>query len=372
MDEDVNHFTANAELVTDGCPDRNPNLSSWNPGHDASQRVIIGAGQFLRLESSATFHSLIIQDGGLLVFADNPQNPITLRSRHILIKDGGGLHIGSQNCPYNATATISLYGKSTEDTSVRGFGRKFLGVDARGTLELYGRKPVSWTFLTRTLYAKGLQYGPYKFERYWGSRGINVRIIDDGTAQVLAADRFDTHMTVNESRRLKNFLSRQPPGVIVAMAVGDSASRNLPRDVREEIMEVLGSRHTRHLGYRQPWALVGTVGGAAASESRRLYHSSGSTGRATARRHFQTYDGTSFTVTAYSEWVKGCPHIGFKVEAVKGIVLDLEDDTSSWSPNDRIVIASTDYSMYQAEEFGLLPCPECKSNQVKIDDPKEL
>ncbi|XP_051776376.1 cell surface hyaluronidase-like isoform X1 [Erpetoichthys calabaricus] len=355
------------KVKKDGCPDRNPNLSSWNPGHDASQRVIIGAGQFLRLESSATFHSLIIQDGGLLVFADNPQNPITLRSRHILIKDGGGLHIGSQNCPYNATATISLYGKSTEDTSVRGFGRKFLGVDARGTLELYGRKPVSWTFLTRTLYAKGLQYGPYKFERYWGSRGINVRIIDDGTAQVLAADRFDTHMTVNESRRLKNFLSRQPPGVIVAMAVGDSASRNLPRDVREEIMEVLGSRHTRHLGYRQPWALVGTVGGAAASESRRLYHSSGSTGRATARRHFQTYDGTSFTVTAYSEWVKGCPHIGFKVEAVKGIVLDLEDDTSSWSPNDRIVIASTDYSMYQAEEFGLLPCPECKSNQVKID-----
>lgn len=43
------------------------------------------------------------------------------------------------------------------------------------------------------------------------------------------------------------------------------------------------------------------------------------------------------------------------------------DDVRSWLPGDRIVIASTDYSMHQAEEFNLLPCPECKSNQVKID-----
>ena len=44
----------------------------------------------------------------------------------------------------------------------------------------------------------------------------------------------------------------------------------------------------------------------------------------------------------------------------------LMDDVTSWLPGNRIVIASTDYSMHQAEEFTLLPCPECGSHQVKI------
>ena len=64
------------------------------------------------------------------------------------------------------------------------------------------------------------------------------------------------------------------------------------------------------------------------------------------------------------------PHNGFKVEVSKGIILHLVDEVSSWLPGDRIVVASTDYSMHQAEEFNLLPCPECKSNQVKIDGMK--
>jgi len=63
----------------------------------------------------------------------------------------------------------------------------------------------------------------------------------------------------------------------------------------------------------------------------------------------------------------GVPHNGFKVEVSKGIILHLVDDVRSWLPGDRIVVACTDYSMHQAEEFNLLPCPECKSNQVKID-----
>uniref|UniRef100_A0A803YDU6 G8 domain-containing protein n=1 Tax=Meleagris gallopavo TaxID=9103 RepID=A0A803YDU6_MELGA len=103
------------------------------------------------------------------------------------------------------------------------------------------------------------------------------------------------------------------------------------------------------------------------SEDKREYHGNGTTGLAVAQREFLTYDGTRFTVTAFSGWIKGVPHNGFKVEVSKGIILHLVDDVRSWLPGDRIVIASTDYSMHQAEEFNLLPCPECKSNQVKID-----
>lgn len=104
-----------------------------------------------------------------------------------------------------------------------------------------------------------------------------------------------------------------------------------------------------------------------AAEDKREYHGSGTTGLAVARREFLTYDGTRFTVTAFSGWIKGVPHNGFKVEASSGIILHLVDEVTSWLPGDRIVVASTDYSMHQAEEFNLLPCPECKSNQVKID-----
>ncbi|NXA33222.1 TMEM2 hyaluronidase, partial [Eudromia elegans] len=120
---------------------------------------------------------------------------------------------------------------------------------------------------------------------------------------------------------------------------------------------------------RQPWALVGILGGdpLATVEDKRVYHRNGTTGLAVAQRDFQTYDGVHFTVTAFSGWVKGVPHNGFKVEVSKGIILHLADEVTSWLPGDRIVIASTDYSMHQAEEFNLLPCTECQSNQVKID-----
>lgn len=51
---------------------------------------------------------------------------------------------------------------------------------------------------------------------------------------------------------------------------------------------------------------------------------------------------------------------------VNSTILNLADDVSSWTPGDRLVVASTDYSMYQAEEFQVLPCRTCKPTQVKV------
>lgn len=47
-------------------------------------------------------------------------------------------------------------------------------------------------------------------------------------------------------------------------------------------------------------------------------------------------------------------------------ILRLADNVQSWKVGDKIVVASTDYSMYQAEEFVLLPCRACKPNEVKV------
>jgi cell migration-inducing and hyaluronan-binding protein len=51
---------------------------------------------------------------------------------------------------------------------------------------------------------------------------------------------------------------------------------------------------------------------------------------------------------------------------VNSTILSLEDNVQSWKPGDTVVIASTDYSMYQAEEFQVLPCKACAPNQVKV------
>jgi len=51
---------------------------------------------------------------------------------------------------------------------------------------------------------------------------------------------------------------------------------------------------------------------------------------------------------------------------VNSTVLNLVDDVSSWKPGDRLVVASTDYSMYQAEEFQVLPCRACRPTQVRV------
>ncbi|XP_065544871.1 inactive cell surface hyaluronidase CEMIP2-like isoform X6 [Lathamus discolor] len=352
------------------CPEADQHLVPWRPGSDTSRTAVVGRGAALRLESSAAFHSLVIRDGGMLVFADCPRGPpITLRARYILIHDGGELHVGSERCPYGSRATISLYGRASDGAAVEGFGQKFLGVGRGGVLELHGRRTRSWTLLDKTLHPGGLRYGPYFSERRWGSRGLNLRILDAGTARVLAAARFDTHLRHGECGRLRSFLATQPPGTVVAAAVGDSAARSLTLETRLLLRDRLGSAHISRLRHRQPWALVGILGGDQpfAAEDKREYHGSGTTGLAVARREFLTYDGTGFTVTAFSGWIKGVPHNGFKVEASNGIILHLVDEVTSWLPGDRIVVASTDYSMHQAEEFNLLPCPECKSNQVKID-----
>ncbi|XP_064373332.1 inactive cell surface hyaluronidase CEMIP2-like isoform X2 [Dromaius novaehollandiae] len=352
------------------CPEPAPHLAPWRPGSDTRRAAVVGRGAALRLESSAAFHSLVIRDGGRLVFADRPRGPpITLRARYILIEDGGELHIGSERCPYGSRATISLYGRAADGAPVDGFGQKFVGVGRGGVLELHGRRRRSWTLLDKTLHPGGLRHGRYSSERRWGSRGLNLRVLDAGTARVLAAGRFDTHLLPGECRRLRDFLALQAPGRVVAAAVGDSAARSLTPGARRLLRERLGSRHIARLGHRQPWALVGILGGdpLLTVEDKREYHGTGTTGLAVAQRDFQTYDGIRFTVTAFSGWVKGVPHNGFKVEVSKGIILHLVDEVTSWLPGDRIVIASTDYSMHQAEEFNLLPCTECKSNQVKID-----
>lgn len=189
------------------------------------------------------------------MFGDDKEGSrnITLRTRYILIKDGGALHIGAERCRYKSKATIALYGKSDEGESMPTFGKKFIGVEAGGTLELHGAQKASWTLLARTLHSSGLINGSYAFEKDF-SRGLNVRVIDQDTATILESVRFDTHEYQNQSRELEEFLRVQDPGRIVAIAVGDSAAKSLLQGTIQMIQDRLGSKLIQGLGYR--WAYL--------------------------------------------------------------------------------------------------------------------
>ncbi|XP_066513496.1 cell surface hyaluronidase-like [Hoplias malabaricus] len=359
------------EVIDENCPDHNPRLSNWRPGQDLKKAVVVGRGEHFRLVASATLKSLTIQSGGMVVFADNKDGSrnITLRTHYILIEDGGALYIGGPKCRYRSQATISLVGRS-DDTSIPEdpiFGRKFVGVRAGGILELHGLERTSWTFLSRTVPATGLNNASYGFEKNF-SRGINLRVLDQDSGARLYTERFDTHELFNDSKRLDQLLKSLPAGRIVTLAVGDSAVKSLLEDTKNTIQELLGSTYVKDLKYRQAWALVSILGGGNGSctEDTREHENHDTGGRALARRDFVTVDGVRFSVSAYSEWRNGFPISGFQVDAVDQVVLTLQDDVSSWRPGERIVVASTDYSMHQAEEFTLLPCPHCTKRQVLI------
>uniref|UniRef100_A0A669ERK0 hyaluronoglucosaminidase n=1 Tax=Oreochromis niloticus TaxID=8128 RepID=A0A669ERK0_ORENI len=350
-------------IFTENCPDHNPSLSNWNPGHQPQRAVIVRRGDLFRLDASATLLVIINANH------DGSKN-ITLRTHHILIEEGGALHIGSPKCRYRSRATIALMGRSDSEavSEVPAFGRKFIGVKAGGTLEVHGTERVSWSLLTRSIPASGVATGGYAFQRNF-SRGIHLRVVDQDTAALLFSERYDTYDSRNDSQRLAQLLRSLPVGRIVTLAVGDSADRNLEQGTREVINEKLGSRFVWHLQYRQAWALVSVIGGgnASCSEDVREHENHDTGGRALARRNFTTVNGVGFSVTAYSEWKTGVPTAGFQVDAVDQVVLNLQDEVKqTWLPGDRIVVASTDYSMHQAEEFTLLPCPQCNSRQVKI------
>uniref|UniRef100_A0A3Q4IEG6 hyaluronoglucosaminidase n=1 Tax=Neolamprologus brichardi TaxID=32507 RepID=A0A3Q4IEG6_NEOBR len=358
--------------LDENCPDHNPSLSNWNPGHQPQRAVIVRRGDLFRLDASATLRSLTIQSGGRVVFADSHDGSknITLRTHHILIEEGGALHIGSPKCRYRSHAIIALMGRSDSEavSEVPTFGRKFIGVKAGGTLEVHGTERVSWSLLTRSIPASGVATGGYAFQRNF-SRGIHLRVVDQDTAALLFSERYDTYDSRNDSQRLAQLLCSLPVGRIVTLAVGDSAERNLGPETRKVIQEKLGSRFALDLQYRQAWALVSVIGGtnASCSEDVREHENHDTGGRALARRNFTTVNGVGFSVTAYSEWKTGVPTAGFQVDAVDQVVLNLQDEVQqTWLPGDRIVVASTDYSMHQAEEFTLLPCPHCNSRQVKI------
>uniref|UniRef100_A0A665TIG5 G8 domain-containing protein n=1 Tax=Echeneis naucrates TaxID=173247 RepID=A0A665TIG5_ECHNA len=133
-----------------------------------------------------------------------------------------------------------------------------------------------------------------------------------GVLTVLCCPRFDTYRSKDESRRLAKYVDAVESGLILAMVVNDEGSNNL-EDSAKKTLSRLGSKH----------------------------------------------------ITVFPSLVH--PQASISIDILSNSsILELEDQPDGWGPGDRVVVASTDYSMHQAEEFTLLPCPTCTPNQVKV------
>ena len=86
----------------------------------------------------------------------------------IFIGENGRFDIGSESCSFTKKAIITLTGLATDPTLKLNFGNKFLGVGAKGTLEMHGatRLP-AWTQL-----AASASSDVYRTDS--GSRGLTL------------------------------------------------------------------------------------------------------------------------------------------------------------------------------------------------------
>jgi len=144
------------ELPRMSTPQVVSNLSCRNPAAGGMpfptgiQNVVLGNNNVYLLDKSVTVNTITIQDGATLIIVDGVGS-IQLKTKYILIIDGGSFLVGSETCPYVSDLDIELLGRSDDPEYFEPFGRKFIGVGPTGSIGIHGPWKLSWTFLQSTI-----------------------------------------------------------------------------------------------------------------------------------------------------------------------------------------------------------------------------
>ncbi|KAL3885610.1 hypothetical protein ACJMK2_025660 [Sinanodonta woodiana] len=116
------------------------------------EMVVIPKGQTILLDTDTPVLSMLLIQGGQLIF-DN-ENDVELKSKIILITDGGLLQAGTETERHTRKAIITLYGHC-RDRELPIYGTKVLAL-REGVLDLHGKHiPLTWTKLQTTAEAGG-------------------------------------------------------------------------------------------------------------------------------------------------------------------------------------------------------------------------
>ncbi|GFR79019.1 transmembrane protein 2-like [Elysia marginata] len=349
--------------------------SAWPTGHVPAENeaVTIAKGQSILLDTRDIPRLLSLTIEGTLVWGD--VDDIRLETSFILVN--GEFHIGSEECPFEKKAVIFLYGRSNSPEYSEEFGRKFIGVENGGKLEIHGKPKKSWTKLTGSVSPStdscGVVFDSWR-EKFGEEKEEGVHVIvwnPDGSVFDLGvfATKSGEQKDVDSFVRMMDGLMSET-GKVVGIAVRGSLGK--PQKSLEKLylaIEKLGGRSIRQVKPKEPYTLVASIGHPATTREdhvtrypdKDLLQASATLVLDTRHLVFIAVSGT--VAHGYKHFTR------FRVisRSLAYPLLTVLDDVTSWQPGDEIVVASTDFEWTQAEVKTIVQCPDCARNQIRVD-----
>ncbi|XP_060069788.1 cell surface hyaluronidase-like [Ylistrum balloti] len=369
------------------CPHDDVTLLRWsdaatwpnNKLPEAGANVSIADHILLDVSPLALF-GLTIEKNAKLVWS--PEGDFHLITNFIHVK--GALHIGSETCPFEANARISLTG-DRQEYSIPNFGEKFVGVDNGGTLEIHGKKKLAWTKLTRTVprlqKTNGLVFSSTA-DRPTGQQkeglGIYTFNSDGGlySFKIYPTSGISSTEATESINDIVSHLSGIPNGKVVLMGaqytmVSDQIQVDFSPvfNAIEAIAGISqGQGQIRRIGRFDAYALATVKGDPTKtmetlSPVQHYYQTAMASVDVNDLKMIAISKTTSKSITVWQNH-----RVEFKVvkKANSVLVLDVVDDVSSWQEGDHLLLTSTDYDMEKAEETIVVRCTDCTNKQVKV------
>ncbi|XP_046332535.1 cell surface hyaluronidase-like [Haliotis rufescens] len=363
------------------CPHLEAGLENWGdttswtsgvlPVED--DQVVIPSGKKLLLNvSPPCLSSITIEAGAALVWGD--VDNLNVCVSYILIR--GRLQIGSEDCRFTRKTHIRLTGESNSTLSVSGFGRKFIGVAAGGTIEVHGEEKPSWTKLIQTAKPSAcdslfdFQKSVFQAE---SAQGLYVSVFnEDSSLWDFAVFRTGEDIA-DEDLKFQEFVESIPQDKILAVALQGELGIGVMAAVYETLETAGGltSSAIRNVTGRQAYAFITRTGNIGTTVEKYVPNPLDKDFVETGYLAVD-YSGFQFRVNSkvFSN-PKMKRGVNFKVLTHEAAYpcLKLNADVSRWSAGDKIVIASTDFDWRQAEEMTIKSCPSCAVNEICLTEP---
>ncbi|GFS25364.1 transmembrane protein 2-like [Elysia marginata] len=252
--------------ATPACPWDDPELKKWsepstwpsNRVPQPNEAVVIPKGLKVVLDTTDIPRLLTLTIDGTLVWGD--VDGIRLETSYVLVN--GEFHIGSEDCRFEKTADIFLYGKSNAEQEVQGFGRKFVGASGGAKLEFHGREKKSWTKLVETVRPVpagqcGLVYDSQDVN-FKKRLGIWVNVWNaDGSLYKIETFDMQTSRRETSLANLAEMINSIPDGKIFAVSIFKTIGvASSVYDQVFHLMEGLGATQIRHVADCEPYVFV--------------------------------------------------------------------------------------------------------------------
>ena len=326
--------------------------------------------------NTARMDTITIISGGKLVF-DPTADSVKLSANMVEIT-GGELWIGSEDCPFTGNAELLLTGTRNETDGAPRFQKAVLVRE--GKFEVHGKPKRPWTQLSGTLNKTTRQ-------EMIGTPIYSVTDNDD-TFSGAGFRMFEFNAT---GHPVKNWNRVSGPnkfnqvasntgnvvGIVISKEAMFGGENITDTAVAFETLCFNGSQQsairTMVEGQRVGFAAICHIGFPAhgveaVGKSLNARSHTGWLSQTIGAVQFAAMSVVSLTGTNSHSWVETASYVAGGLPSLEWTIT-LDDPVSSWKAGDVIVMASTDFDMEQAQEFEVLDCDSCASNQVKIMGP---